>query len=81
MYEQLKQEFEYYLDHQQELVKKYNDKHIVIKGREVIGVYDSDLEAIEETSNRHEIGTFLVQPVGPGKENYTMTFHSGVTFN
>ena len=76
----LKKEFEYYLDHQDELVKKYNGKFIVIKECQVIGEYDSLLEAVEETSKKYELGTFLVQKCEPGSESYTQTYHSRVSF-
>jgi hypothetical protein len=76
----LKKEFRYYLDHQAELVKRYNGKFIVIKGQEVIGAYDSEIEAVEKTSETHELGTFLVQKCEPGSDNYTQVFHSRVMF-
>jgi len=76
----LEKEFNYYLEHQEELVKEYKGKFIVIKGHEVLGDYDSELEAIEKTAANHEKGTFLVQQCLPGKESYTKTFHSRVVF-
>jgi len=78
--EKLEKEFKYYLEHQDELVKKYNGKFIVIKNREVIGDFDSELEAIEKTAEKHELGTFLVQKCEPGSESYTQTYHSRVAF-
>jgi len=76
----LKKEFEYYLEHQEELVKKYNGKFIVIKGGKVIGEYDSPLEAVEKASEKYELGTFLVQKCEPGSESYTQAYHSRVSF-
>ena len=76
----LEKEFNYYLQHQEELIRKYKDKFIVIKGNAVIGAYESDLEAVEETSKQHELGTFLVQKCEPGSESYTYTYHSRVAF-
>ena len=76
----LEREFDYYLQHQKELVQKYNGKVIVIKGQAVIGVFDSELEAVQKTSKTEELGTFLVQKCEPGKESYTQTFHSRVAF-
>lgn len=78
--EKLEKEFRYYLEHQDELVKKYNGKFIVIKNREVIGAFDSELEAIKKTAENHELGTFLIQKCEPGSESYTQTYHSRVTF-
>jgi hypothetical protein len=76
----LKKEFEYYLQHQDELVKQYNGKYIVIKDSVVIGAYASDLEAVTITSREHELGTFLIQKCEPGTSSYTQTYHSRVTF-
>jgi hypothetical protein len=78
--EKLEKEFKYYLEHQDDLVKKYNGKFIVIKDRKVIGAFDSELEAIEKTAEKHELGTFLVQKCEPGSESYTQTYTSRVTF-
>ena len=58
MYEQLKKEFEHYLAHQQELVKEYNGKYIVIKDQKVIGEYDQELEAVQETSKNMNLVRF-----------------------
>ena len=81
MSKQLEKEFEYYLNHQDELVEKYNGKFIVVKNSEVIGAYDSELKAVEETTKKHELGTFLVQKCEPGEESYTQKYHSRVLFS
>jgi len=80
MVERLEKEFKYYLDHQDELVEKYNGKFVVIKDCNVIGVFDSELEAVKKTAEKHELGTFLVQKCEPGNESYTHTYHSRVVF-
>lgn len=77
----LQKEFEYYLAHQTEMVSRYNGKFIVLKDREIIGVYDSELAAVTETQKTHPLGTFLVQKVEPGEGAYTQTFHSRVAFS
>lgn len=74
----LQREFDYYLVHQDELVKKYSGRVIAIVGEEVIGVFDSDIEAVAVVSKRHPLGTFLVQKCEPGAESYRQTFHSRV---
>lgn len=79
-YVSLEKEFDYYVKNQAELAKKYNGKYIVIKNQEVIGVFESEIEAVEKTSANHELGTFLVQKCEPGKESYTQTYHSRVVF-
>ena len=77
----LEKEFKYYLENQEELVEKYNGKYIVIKNCKVVGIYDNELEAINETAKKHELGSFLVQKCEPGSESYTQIFHSRVTFS
>ncbi len=75
----LKIEFVFYVGHQTELVEKYDGRFIVIKDEEVIGDFDTELEAIEETVKKHKLGTFLVQKCEPGSDSYTQTFHTRVS--
>lgn len=77
----LEREFEYYLANKTKLVNKYNGKFIVIKDCAVIGEYDDQGTAVSETLKDHELGTFLVQKIGPGDETHTQTFHSRVAFS
>lgn len=77
----LEKEFKYYLDHQAELIEKYNGKFLVIKGEEVIGVYDAEDAAYFETGKTHEVGTFLIQYCEPGDSSYTQTYQSRVSFS
>lgn len=74
----LKKEFTYYLEHQGELVRQHKGKFIVIKNCQVIGTYDSELEAITETTKHHDLGTFLVQKCELGTNNYMQMYHSRV---
>lgn len=77
----LQDEFEFYIDHQDEMVEKYDGKFIAIKDGKVLGAYDDELAAITETQKTHKLGTFLVQRVSRGNEAYTQTFHSRVVFS
>jgi len=76
----LKKEFEYFLEHQDELVEKYDGKFIVISQQRVIGVYDTDEHALFETKKTYPPGYFLIQKCISGKEAYTQTSHSRVSF-
>jgi hypothetical protein len=76
----LEQEFKYFLDHKSELIAKYPGKFIVIVGDKVIGAFDSEIEAYNESLKGHKIGTFLIQLCTPGTESYTHTFHSRAVF-
>ena len=76
----LEKEFRWYLKHQEELLKQYNGKVLTIKNNKILGVFDNELDAINEVSKKEELGTFLVQKCDPGKNSYTQTYHSRVTF-
>ena len=75
----LENEFQFFLDHQNELVDRYEGKVVVLKNHQVIGVFNSEGEAVREISKHHEIGTFLVQRCEAGEQAYTRTFHSNVS--
>lgn len=77
----LQKEFDYFLKHHDELVRKYLGRVIVIKDQQIIGDYASELEAISSSQQAgHKLGTFLVQKVEEGEGAYTQTFHSRVAF-
>lgn len=75
-----KENFQYYLAHQDELVKDYNGKYLVIYDRVVVGAYSSEMEALQQGKKAYELGTFIVQKCEPGTESYVQTFHSRVRF-
>jgi Family of unknown function (DUF5678) len=77
----LEKEFKYYLDHQDELVKKYNGKFLVIKNQTIIDAYDTKQDAYDNATSKFELGTFLIQECLPGQQSHTQTFHSQVIFN
>ena len=70
--EPLQVEFHYYLAHQDELVREYEGKFIVIVGHEVIGAYDDEWEAIKATTKTHELGTFFVHKCTSGPDGHTV---------
>lgn len=73
----LKTELQYFLDNQDELVKKYGGKYIVIKGNKVIGNYDHGLDALYLTQEQgHKLGTFLIKWCLPSEECYTTIDHN-----
>ena len=72
----LAKEFDYYVEHQDELVQQHDGRVVVIKGCKVLGAYDSYGEAVAETQKHHKLGTFLAQLVTSGRDAYTITFHS-----
>ncbi|MDR1882543.1 MAG: hypothetical protein LBR26_07145 [Prevotella sp.] len=76
----LDKEFKYYLENQNELLKKYNNRFIVIVGGEVVGDYGSYEQAVFESNKKYELGSFLVQECTRGEDAYTQMFHSRVIF-
>jgi hypothetical protein len=76
----LDKEFKYYMDHQEELVKKFDGKFLVIRDETVEGAYNNQLEAYTEAKKKYEVGTFLIQHCSAGEENYSHSFHSRVAF-
>ena len=76
----LKKEFEWYLENQAELVKKYDGKVLVIKDQNVFGAYDDEFTAYMTAKDELELGTFLIKRCKPGKESYTATYHSRIAF-
>jgi hypothetical protein len=78
----LDKEFQWYLENQNKLLKKYNGRVVVIKGEQVVGDYDNYEEALLDSVNvkKYELGTFLIQECTEGEDAYTQTFHSRVIF-
>ena len=73
-------EFRYYLDNQDKLLKMYNNRFLVIVGQEVVGDYDDFEQALFQSAEKYEPGTFLVQECTEGEDAYTQTFHSRAIF-
>lgn len=76
--QELQKQFDWYLANQEELVSRFDGRWIVITGESVIGVFASQSEAYSYAVANLQPGTFLIQLVGPGDENYSRTFHSRV---
>jgi hypothetical protein len=75
----LKKDFEFYVQNQGELVKKYNGRVLIIHDQVVVGNFASTREAIEEGERRFGLGKFLMHKCEPGPENYTAVCHSRVS--
>ena len=76
----LEKEFNYYLANQNELVKKYSGRFLVIIGENVVGDYESHEQAYFTSIQQYELGTFLIQECTEGEEAYTITLHSQLEF-
>lgn len=72
----LEQLFQWYLDHQNELVEKYNGKHLVIKDNEVVAAYDDENTAYFDAVEKYGLGNFILQLCTPGKDAYTVEMYT-----
>ncbi len=67
------QELQYFIDNQAELVRRFNDKTLVIRQQAVVGVYDTPFEAYLDAISKYEPGSFMIQKCEPGEDAYTAT--------
>lgn len=72
----LKEEFQFYLDNQSDLLKQYKGKFVVIVGQSVVGAYRSFKDAVLRSAKKYTLGTFLVQECTEGDEAYTDHFYN-----
>ena len=72
--------FKWYPENQDELVRLYDGKVLVIKDNRVAGSFDDEASAYFDSRSKYKPGTFINQKCTPGEEAYTQTFHSRVSF-
>lgn len=77
----LEREFKYYLDNQQQLLKDYLNKFIIIRDQSVVNSFDTKQQAYDYATENYDLGTFLIQQCLPGDLGHTQTFHSQVAFS
>ncbi len=66
--------FDYYLAHQDELVKKCDGKHLVITENGVQGAYDSRESGYDNALRSYGKGNFMLQLCTKGEEAYSQRF-------
>ena len=64
-------DFDCFVDNYDDLYKKYGHKYIVIKNKQVLGVYDTVVEAIDITTQKYPLGSFIVQECDGTEDAYT----------
>jgi hypothetical protein len=67
-------ENKFYEENREVLREKYIGKRVVIAKDKILGAYDTDSEAIDETSKNMEPGTFCVKyiPINPEEEYHRL---------
>lgn len=61
-------------------MQKHRGKVLVLKDRQVVGVYDTLLTAYLEAQKTYQLGTFMLQRCEPGPEAYTITISTPSVF-
>lgn len=72
-----KPELDYFIAHQEELVRQHGGKVLVLRGAEVVAVCETPLAAYLTAQQRYQPGTFMIQPCEPGPGAYTVTINTG----
>lgn len=74
-------DFKFFRENHDVLLKEYFNKYIVIKDRNVLFCGDSFKDALSKAlAGGLELGTFIIQLCSEGESGYTQTFHSRVIF-
>lgn len=73
-------ELDFFIRNQNRLVTEHRGKTLVLRGEEVVGVYDDTLNAYLESAKQYEAGTFMIQPCVEGTDAYTVTITSHELF-
>lgn len=55
------EEIKYYKANRAEFISQHGGKHLVIKGQQVAGIYNSNTEAVQESARLHEPGTYIIE--------------------
>jgi hypothetical protein len=75
---ELRKQFDYYIANQDDLVARFDGRFVVIANEQVVGDFDAEVDAYAFGMENYEAGSFMIQRVAPGKDNYSQTFHSRV---
>lgn len=74
----LEVEYRYYKAHAEELVRQYDGKYLGIVGEQVVGIFDTEVEAYTELKKKYGLGKFLLQQAVPIQDNLIQRYHSRV---
>lgn len=74
----LEKEFQYYIEHENELISKYSGDYVVIVGNEITGVYQDKKKAYFEALKKYSLGNFLLKQCVPNAS--VQVFQSQISF-
>lgn len=69
-------DFKWFKENHVDLFKKYGDTFLAIKNEQVIGTYRSYAEGVRKTSEKEELGTFIIQHCTQDESGYTNFIYS-----
>jgi hypothetical protein len=72
------QDFEYFLENTDKFYKKYGHKYLAVKNKDILGVYDTFNEALENTLKTEPLGTFLIQECLESRDKAVQYFQGNV---
>ncbi|MDR3243156.1 MAG: hypothetical protein LBT79_00230 [Elusimicrobiota bacterium] len=61
-------DFEYFAKNMSSFYKEYGHKFLIIKGKKVLGVFDTFDDTVNKAMKKEKLGTFLIQECFPNKE-------------
>lgn len=64
-------DFQWFLEHYDELYEKYGRAYLAIKNSKVLGAYPTYAEGVRATEKTEELGTFIVQLCDGTEAAYT----------
>lgn len=65
------EDFQYFIENYDEFFKQFGHKFVVIRNKDILGIYDSEVDAINATSDIYPIGSFIVQECNGNESGYT----------
>ncbi len=65
-------ELNYFITHQDDLIKQYGGRVLLIKDEDVISTHDSLLDAYLEAQKNGQLGEVMIQNCVPCKDAYTV---------
>ena len=77
----LEVEYQYYRSHEADFVQKHEGKFLGIVGEEVVGVFDTELEAYTTLKEKYGLGKFLLQQAIPVQKDRIQRYHSRVAIH
>lgn len=70
MTKQQESDFKWFKGEMADLFTNLGRCHVIVRNKEVIGVYDTFKDAISKATSLYDDGTYIVQEVGPDDSVY-----------